>query len=172
MHPPEHKAEELCAGEALVDGFLIGLGAEHVAAGDEARVNRGTDWLATGAHEIPVAGHPLLRVLWCLKADTQRPDAEPGGEHDGFRARGGHPHWWVRLLQRLGNDIALGHAEVFPLITGVRDARHHPQAFARGLFPGLLLLLVDRQEAAYFGSRGAFTRAELDADEWQYSSRK
>src|SRR5262249_5122405 len=81
----------------------------------------------------------------------------------GFRARRSHPHRWVRLLQRLGNDIALGHAEVFPLITWVWDSGHHAQAFARGFFPGLLLLLVDRMEAADFGGRSALTRAELDA---------
>src|SRR5437867_3357623 len=148
MHPSEHEAKELRAGEALLDGFLIGLGTEHVTAGDEARVDRGTYRSATGAQEFPVARHPLHGVLWRLKADAQRPDAEPGGEHDGFRARRGHPHRWVRLLQRLGNDVALGHTKIFPLITRVRYARHHPQAFARGLFPRLLLLLVDRVEAA------------------------
>src|SRR2546428_6531124 len=162
MHPPEHEAKELRAGEALFDGFFISLGAEHVAASDEARVDRGPDRLATGTKELPVAGHPLLRVLWRLKADAQRPDAEPGGEHDGFRARRGHPHRWVRLLQRLGNDVALGHAKIFPRIPRVRNARHHAQAFARCFFPRLLLLLVDRQEAADFGGRGAFTRTELD----------
>src|SRR5262245_49400848 len=163
MHPPKYEAKELRAGEALLHGFLIGLGAEHVATSDETRVDRSPDRLATGADELPVAGHPFLRVLWRLKADTQCPDAEPGREHDGFRARRGHPHRWVRFLQRLGNDIALGHAEVFPLITGVRNACHHAQTFTRGLFPRLLLLLVDRVEAAYFSGRGALTRAELDA---------
>src|SRR5919197_1710187 len=80
MHPPKHEAKELRAGEALLDGFLIGFGAEHVAASDEAWVDRGTDRLATGAHELPVACHPLHGVLWRLKADAQRPNAEPGGE--------------------------------------------------------------------------------------------
>jgi hypothetical protein len=69
----------------------------------------------------------------------------------------------MRLLQRLGNDVALGHTKIFPLITGVWDSGHHAQTFARGLFPRLLLLLVHRVKAAYFSGRGPFTRAELDA---------
>src|SRR5882724_618667 len=69
VHPPEHKAKELRPGEALVDGFLIGLGAEHVTASDESWVDRGPDRLATGANELPVACHPLRGVLWCLEAD-------------------------------------------------------------------------------------------------------
>src|SRR5262245_60935981 len=98
MHPPKHEAKELRTGEAFFHGFFIRLGPDAVATRCETRIGCGADRLATGAHEFPVACHPLLRVLWRLKADAQRPDAEPGGEHDGFRARRGHPHWWVRLL--------------------------------------------------------------------------
>src|SRR5882724_1665183 len=163
VHPAEYETKELSAGEALLDGFLIGPSTEHVPASDETRVDGGADRLAAGAQELPVAGHPLLGVLWRLEADAHGPDAETGSEHHGFGARRGHPHGWVRLLQGLGNDVALGHAEVFPLIPGVGDHGHHAQAFAGGFFPRLLLLLVGGQEGADLGGRGALAGPELDA---------
>src|SRR5262245_36513696 len=103
VHPAEYETKELSAGEALLDGFLIGPGAEHVAAGDETRVDGGADRLAAGTQKLPVAGHPLLGVLWRLEADAHGPDAEAGGKHHRFRARRGHPHGRVRLLQGLRN---------------------------------------------------------------------
>src|SRR5437016_1801227 len=92
VHPPEHETKKLRAGEALLDGFLIGPGAEHVAAGDESWVHGGADRTATGANKFPVARHPLGGVLWRLKTDAQCSDAETSGEHNGFRARRGQPH--------------------------------------------------------------------------------
>ena len=67
MHPPEHEAKELRAGETLLDGFLIGLGAEHVAASDEARVDRGTDRSATGAYE------PSRVTRSCVSSGVSKP---------------------------------------------------------------------------------------------------
>src|SRR5262245_62450883 len=74
VHPPEHEAKKLRAGEALLDGFLIGPGAEHVATSNEARVDGSAERAATGTNEFPVARHPLLGILWRLEADTQGTD--------------------------------------------------------------------------------------------------
>src|SRR5262245_49240563 len=107
VHPPEHEAEKLRPRKTLLDGFLIGPGTEHVAPGNESGIDRSADRSATGANEVPVAGHSLLSVLGRFKADAQRPDAKTGSKHNGFRARRGHPYRWVRLLQRLRDNVAL-----------------------------------------------------------------
>ena len=62
-----------------------------------------------------------------------------------------------------GRAVPPGIVPVFKLLApALFGALVVTQAFARGLFPRLLLLLVDRVEATDFGGRGAFTRAELD----------
>jgi hypothetical protein len=69
----------------------------------------------------------------------------------------------VRLLHRLGDDVAFRHAEVKALVPGIGRQGHHAQALARRFFPGLLLVLAPGAEAFDLGQGRALARAELDA---------
>src|SRR5215472_9244337 len=67
------------------------------------------------------------------------------------------------LLNGLGNDVALGHAEVGALVAWVRRAGHHPQAFARGFFPRLFLVAARGEKSADLRLRRALAGPKLHA---------
>src|SRR5437764_1880506 len=126
-----------------------------------------------GVHREP-AGHaclgrdrgvvvvdPLLRLARLDERERQRSDPLRGRQVDRLPPAASDPERWMRLLERLGDDIAGRHLEEVAVVAGEGLLYEHPGHRVEGLVPlGPLALTVD-QEAAQLGFRRRLAGAEL-----------
>ena len=121
-----------------------------------------------------VTGTPLLLELLVVAVDplgqrpgtgvgeTQCADALLGGHLHAGRPGAGDPDRRVRLLQRLGDDVAGRHLDVLALEPGEGLLDHAADRDLEGLLPLRPLVGGIDVESAEFTDRGGFSGAEFD----------
>jgi hypothetical protein len=158
----ERVAEEVRALRASPHGLLrVGMAHE---AGDtrEVRIHCVADRDAFVGERRVVVVDPGLRLFGVEERERQRADAVLRGEVDGVAPCARNPHRWVRLLQRLRNDVARRHRHVLPRESGERRLAHAPQRDPQALLPRAALLLGVDPERVELGGRRPLAGAELD----------
>ncbi len=63
--------------------------------------------------DVVVFGHPFHRLALIDEGEGERAEPMPCRLMDGVALGAGNPQRRVRLLHRLGHDVAAGHGEVF-----------------------------------------------------------
>jgi hypothetical protein len=119
--------------------------------------------LVGGARHLDViAIHPRARRLRRDELEAEGAHAPAAGAGDRLDVRAGHPQRGMRLLERLGDDVARGKVEVLPvpLVALLREGRHQG---AHRLFPHLALLANARPEGMQLDGALPFAEPELDA---------
>ena len=111
---------------------------------------------------VVVGVHPGVRRVGADELEAQRADAAPAGHLDGLELRAGDPQRRMRLLDRLGQDVAQREVEVRAVILAAAVPEHRDDAAHRVLPDRALVLEVDA-ERLQLGDPGALAHAELDA---------
>ena len=119
-------------------------------------------WAVAGQRRVVVLG-PLLRVHRGQKAEGHRAQSQPRRHHDSLLARAGHPHRRMRLLDRLGNDVARRHLEVLAVVAAERLFDHHAANRDQRLAPHRALFRARDVERVQFGKGRRLAGAELGA---------
>ena len=151
--------------EAL-DGLLVGRRHHHrqiTADGEDVRVHQRCD-RDRGLLEL------LVVAVYALRQRTGPGVGEAQGAKAflrGHRHRGGpgagHPHRRMRLLQRLGHDVARWHLDVLTLEAGERFLDHAADRHLERFLPhGPLVRGIDA-ESAEFANRRRLSGSELHA---------
>src|SRR5437867_1524619 len=109
----------------------------------------------------PVPPPSTSRSSWARKAEGA--DAELRREVNGLAIRAGDPQRGMRLLHRLGQDIAHGHGEILALKAGVGVHHHHVGDLLDGLPPHGPSVRGGDAEALQLSARRRLARAELHA---------
>ena len=120
----------------------------------------------TGTHfsvERPlVVGHPVTRLFGVDERERERADALLGGEQDRLAPAARHPQRRVRLLDRLGHDVARRHLHELAVDAGERRLDHAAHRGLEALEPGVALRERVDAEAAELGLARRLAAAELD----------
>ena len=158
----EGVAEEVGALGPPGDGF--GLGRVAHEGGDAGQV--GVDCVADG-HGLGGEGgvvvvHPLAGLLGVEERKRERADAALGGQVDRLPAGAGHPHGRVRLLERLGHDVAGRHDHALAGVAGEGRLGQAAEGDAGALVPHAPLGRGVEAEPAQLCFRRRLTGAELD----------
>ena len=98
-----------------------------------------------------------------MKRERQRADAVLRGEVDRLAPARRHPHRRVRLLHRLGHDVARRHRDVVAGVAGERRLGEAAERDAQPLLPHRPLLQRVDLEAAQLRFRRRLARAEVGA---------
>ena len=137
MAQAEH--EERPAGRLLL-GLGIGLGAHEAADHRDVGIDRIVGELGLVPRQVRVVpGHPRAGRLWRHELESERAHPPLTGIADGGDVGTGDPQRRMRLLVRLGDDVARREVEVraVPFPGLARERRH--QRFDR-LLPHVALL--------------------------------
>jgi hypothetical protein len=103
----ERVAEEVGAVDAPLDGrHLVPVAHEGQDHGDVGVDREARGHAVVGGEDRVVVVHPAARLLGLDEGERERADATAGGEQDGVAAAAGDPQRRVRLLLRLGDDVA------------------------------------------------------------------
>jgi hypothetical protein len=169
MVPPEDVVmrervpEEVGALEPALHGLvLVGVAHERRDA-REVRVHRVADGHAFTLERPVVVAHPVTGVLGIDERERERADPLLCGQMDRVAAAARDPHRRVRLLARLGHDVAGRHRHELAVMAGERRFGHAPHGDAQPLLPHLPLLDGIDEEAAQLRLRRRLARPEVDA---------
>ncbi len=136
--------------------------AHHLGDARDVRIHRQPDGDAALGQRPLVVRHPLVRLLGVDEGEGQRPDPLLGRQQDRVAPRARHPQRRVRLLHRLGHDVARWHLHEAPVDTGERRLGHAAERDLQSLEPGVPLGRRVDQEASQLGLRARLARPELD----------
>ena len=164
VHDPER--EESAALPEPLQRLLVGLGDHHrqvATDGEDVRVDRGVTGHAVLLELLVVAVDPLGQRPGTGVGETQCADALLGGHLHAGRPGAGDPDRRMRLLQRLGDDVAGRHLDVLTFETRERLLDHAADRDLEGLLPLRALVGGIDVESAEFTDGGGFPGAELDA---------
>ena len=162
--PRDGEAEEL---EALLPAPR-GLGGVRVQREGRHHGDVGVDAVAerhagVALDDVVVDLAPGARLRLVEEGEGERAQPQAGGDLDGVAVGAGHPHRRMRLLHRLGDDVAAGHLERAALEARIGRHHHHVGDLLGRLERHGPLLLGRDVEAAELEPRRALADAELRA---------
>jgi hypothetical protein len=164
VHDPER--EKSAALPESLQRLFVGLGDHHrqvPADGQDVRVDGRRDRGAVLLEFLVVAVDPLGERPGTGVGETQCADGLLGGHLHAGRPGAGDPYRGVRLLHRLGYDVAGRHLNMLALEPAERFLDHAPDRDLQGLLPlGALVGGIDIEPPELADRRG-FPGAELDA---------
>ena len=159
----ERVPEEVRPLEATLQGFvLVGMTHERRDA-REVRVHRVADGHTLPLERPVVVADPVAGIFGIDEREAECTDPLLRCEVDRLAPAARHPHRWMRLLARLGNDVTGRHRDVLAVDAGERLLGHAPHRDAQPLLPHLPLLDRVDEEAAELRLGRRLARAEVDA---------
>ena len=158
----ERVAEEVGALGATTDGLVLVVVQHHRADTGDLRIDVEADRVALLSEGALVLGDPVDSLFGIDEGERQRAHALLGGQQDRFAATAGHPQRWVRLLHRLGDDVARWHLHVLAVDAGERGLGHAAHGHLETLEPLLALVQRIHAEAAELCFARRLATAELD----------
>ena len=110
---------------------------------------------------VVVGVHPGLRRFGRHELESERAHAAPAGHADRLHLRARHPQRRMRLLARLGDDVAQREVDVLAVVLP-RVVPEHRQAAPDHVLPHLPLVAEADVERMELGRGGRLAEAELD----------
>jgi len=142
---------------------LVGLGAHEIAGQCQVRVGLVVGQLVEALGESVVVGvDPGMRRLRAQELKGERAQAAASGHLDRLQLRAGAPQWRVRLLRRLGDDVAQWEIEIGAVVFAAAVPEHRDDR-AHRVFPHRAFFLEAAAERFELGDAGALAHAEIDA---------
>ena len=160
----ERVAEEAEAIEAAADRLLLIGVARHAGDQRDVRIDAVADRHAfRRLDDVVVFLHPFRREFRFEEREGQRTQSGTRGAMDGLALGARHPHRRMRLLHRLGNQIAARHIEVRAAEAGIGTHRQHVGGLLGRLAPHRALFLGRDVEAFHLQRGRRFTGAPVGA---------
>ena len=158
----EGVAEEVGALDAAADGLVLVVVQHHRAHAGHLRVDATSPPARTLGQRALVLADPAAGLLGVDEGEGERADALLGREEDGVAPGARDPQRRVRLLHRLGHDVAGRHLHVLAVDAGEGLLGHAADGHLEALQPRVALLSGVDAEAAQLGLARRLARAELD----------
>ena len=113
-------------------------------------------------NDVVVGVHPGLGGFGRHELEAERAEPAPAGHLDRVELAARHPQRRVRLLARLGDDVAQREVEVLAVVLPALLPEHRQEA-AHGVLPHRALVAEAAVERMQLGDAAALADAQLDA---------